>query len=216
MAELLNFISNDGILNTNEDIKIVNPPQKMPIFILIDNSGSMTMGRNLLLESVNKVLSILYHDRFARERADVYILTCSDNVKIVKRGGALESESLPVLVCEGFSELGSALKITIDLIKQIFKETDSATPCSKPLILLFSDGYVSDSGPDSILFEAGIKIIKESVKTDRLIVFSFAIGEYCDYDNLRDITGLSDYSHVIPISNSSSSFDKFSGLFSPD
>ena len=46
-----------------------------------------------------------------------------------------------------------------------------------------------------------IEIIKSEVLLDRLHVISFAIGNECNYNILREITGLSNSNHVIIVKN---------------
>lgn len=46
-----------------------------------------------------------------------------------------------------------------------------------------------------------------------LNVFSFALGEEYDYNNLCDITGLSNSSHVIIVENGDNRFNDFENFF---
>ena len=81
----MNSLLNGNDSSNNEDIKEFKYSKKIHIFILIDNSESMIMYKDLLLDSINRVLSILYNDRIAKGSADVYIMTCSNDVEILKK-----------------------------------------------------------------------------------------------------------------------------------
>lgn len=190
---------------------------KIPIFILVDNSGSMIMNREMLFYALNKVFKYIAE---VRSDPDVFIMSFNDEISFLKNGGNIEPDYLLDLEFNGSSRLGFALVTTLDCVKQTISNYLQKKPFRQkyysPVILVFSDGQTNDSkniDNDRNCLTMSIEIIKSEVMLERLHVISFAIGNECNYNILRDITGLSDSSHVIIVENGGKWFDDFENFF---
>lgn len=193
-----------------------SPSKRIPIFLLIDNSASMSIIEEKMSNTVNRVISTLYKHKEVQICADVYLLTFNDRVTILNDRSPITKNYKLNIDYHGPSFLGLALKNVLDFIETIKSHYKQSTPAIKyytPLLLFFSDGYTYSNSIDQELYISSITRIKKEVSANFLNVFSFALGEECDYDNLCDITGLSNSSHVIIVENGDNRFDDFEDFF---
>lgn len=214
----MSFKLSDLLVNPEFAEEKFNRRVKIPIFILVDNSGSMIMNREILFYALNKVFKYIAE---VRSDLDVFIMPFNDEISFLKNGGNIEPDYSLDLEFNGSSRLGFALVTTLDSAKQTISNYLQQKPFRQkyysPVILVFSDGQTNDSkniDNDRNCLTMSIEKIKSEVMLDRLHVISFAIGNECNYNIFRDITGLSDSSHVIIVENGSKWFDDFENFSS--
>lgn len=214
MAHKISDFLNDMDLSDIGEKKIHNfsPSKRIPIFLLIDNSASMSIVEEKMSNTVNRVISTLYKHKEVQIGADVYLLTFNDRVTILNDRCPITKNYKLNIDYHGPSFLGLALKSVLDFIETIKSHYKQSTPAIKyytPLLLFFSDGYTYSNSIDQELYISSITRIKKEVSANFLNVFSFALGEEYDYNNLCDITGLSNSSHIIIVENGGKWFDDF-------
>ena len=122
--------------------------RRLPVYILIDTSGSM---KGEPIESVKvgleAMVSSLRQDPFALESACISIITFDKDVNCILPLTPLEELKLPeIIISESNSaEFAHAMQILCERIKQ---EVSRCTPEKKgdwrPLLLVFSSGIFSD------------------------------------------------------------------------
>lgn len=122
--------------------------RRLPVYILIDTSGSM---KGEPIESVkvglDAMVSSLRQDPFALESASISIITYDKDVKCLVPLTPLEDLQIPEIKApeSGPTHMGAALQM---LCLQIDKEVQLSTPERKgdwmPLLFLLTDGKPSD------------------------------------------------------------------------
>lgn len=118
--------------------------RRLPVYILIDTSGSMK-GEPIesVEQAVNKLIDLLRNDPWALECVALSILTFDKDAKCLIPLTTIENIKVPNLDCSNIQEAN--LKAAIALLHtQITTETKRSTPQKKgdwlPCLFLFTDG----------------------------------------------------------------------------
>jgi len=157
----------------------VQSARPMPIIVLADTSGSMSVDGKI--EALNKGLKdmIQSFSKESRLRAEI-------QVSVITFGGNHAVVNLPLtpahqltgftpLTADGMTPLGSAMKLLCDMIED--KDCISSR-AYKPVVVLVSDGYPNDEWQES--FQRLIK----SERTAKATRYAMAIGADADEDML--------------------------------
>lgn len=122
--------------------------RRLPVYILIDTSGSMN-GEPI--HSVNSGLQNMLHalkqDPFALESVWISLITFDIEAKELIELKPLENIVIPEIVVpkSGATFLGAALELLIDKIsKEVKKTTQDAKGDWRPLLFIMTDGAPSD------------------------------------------------------------------------
>ncbi|MDR1872574.1 MAG: VWA domain-containing protein [Deltaproteobacteria bacterium] len=155
--------------------------RRLPVYLLIDVSGSMT-GEPIesVKNGIQLLLSTLRKDPQALESAFLSVITFSDRVTQVVPLTEVATVQLPNITASGGTSLGQALQtLTETANKEINKGTSSEKGDWKPLVFLMTDGQPTDS------VERGLQAFKEGKWG---IVVACAAGSGADTNLLRRIT----------------------------
>lgn len=122
--------------------------RRLPVFILLDTSGSM---KGEPIESVKvgleTMLASLRSDPFALESAHICIITYDREARCVTPLTSVEDLMLPRIECpdSGPTHTGAALKLLCEEVdKNVLKSTPKRKGDWKPLLFLMTDGKPSD------------------------------------------------------------------------
>jgi len=154
--------------------------RRLPVYILIDTSGSM-YGEPIeaVKNGLQVLLSTLQSDPYALETAYLSIITFSDFAQQVVPLTEINSVTAPIMNAGGCTALGQALELVASKIEtEVQKSTDQVKGDWKPLVFIMTDGVPTDS------ISNGIKKLR-SVKTG--IVVACAAGD-ADTSILKSIT----------------------------
>jgi len=155
--------------------------RRLPVYLVLDTSGSMT-GEPIeaVRQGVKALLSDLRSDPQALETAYLSVITFNSSAQQVCPLTELMSFSEPNLDAGGSTALGEAMKL---LATRIDAEVRKATPTQKgdwkPLVFLMTDGQPTDSweGP------------ADAVKNKKLgNIIACAAGPNADANPLKRIT----------------------------
>jgi uncharacterized protein YegL len=155
--------------------------RRLPVYLLLDCSGSMT-GEPIeaVRQGVKALLSDLRGDPMALENAYLSVITFSSSAQQVAPLTDLASFSEPSLNAGGTTALGEALRL---LETCIDNEVQKASPTQKgdykPLIFLMTDGQPTDS------WEAAAANVKARKPGN---IIACAAGPGADANKLKEIT----------------------------
>ncbi|MDR3707189.1 MAG: VWA domain-containing protein [Capsulimonadaceae bacterium] len=147
--------------------------RRLPIFLLLDTSGSMTGAPiQAVNEGLRTLQRALQEDPHALETAHISIITFGGHVEQVCSMVPADTFEPRELVASGTTPMGEALlKLNMCLDTEVrLRSTDQAKADWKPLVFLFSDGEPTDGQN----WREGISALKN--RADRKMSNFIAIG----------------------------------------
>ena len=120
--------------------------RKLPVFLLLDTSGSM-MGEPIeaVKNGVQIMISALRQDPHAIETAHLSVITFDDKARQVVPMTDLNSFQLPDLSANGVTAMGDALEVLAGCIDRDVKTTSAEQKGDwKPMVFIFTDGMPTD------------------------------------------------------------------------
>jgi uncharacterized protein YegL len=169
--------------------------KKLPVYLLLDTSGSM-MGEPIeaVKNGVQVLVSALRQDPIALETAYLSIITFDSDAKQVVPLTDLQSFQIPELVSSGSTNLGDALSLLCDCKnREVTKSTPERKGDWKPMVFIMSDG-AADSG-----WESGLQKFK---KEKWGVVVGVGLGDSFG-STLEQICGKENMVHVKDTDSSS-------------
>ncbi|NBK97679.1 MAG: VWA domain-containing protein [Erysipelotrichia bacterium] len=155
--------------------------RRLPVYLLLDTSGSMS-GEPIeaVKNGVQILISTLMQDPYALETAYLSIITFDNDAKQLIPLTELPSFQMPSLNVTGTTAMGSALKLVAERIDaEVQKTTADVKGDWKPLIFLMTDGSPTDD------IQKGIERLRQS-KTG--LIIACAAGQAADTQKLKQIT----------------------------
>lgn len=155
--------------------------RRLPVYLLLDTSGSM-FGEPIeaVRNGLQVLLSSLRSDPYALETVYLSVITFDSTARQVSPLTELMSFREPTLNANGCTALGGALQLLCDCIdKDLIKGTSETKGDWRPLVFLMTDGSPTDSITKGL----------EAVKKHKFGAFvACAAGAGADTSVLRQIT----------------------------
>lgn len=155
--------------------------RRLPVYLLLDTSGSMS-GEPIeaTKNGVQVLISTLRQDPYALETAFLSVITFDSSAKQVSPLTELASFQPPNLVSTGSTALGAALQLLAQKVdSEVTKTTAEIKGDWKPLIFIMTDGEPTDD------WQKGLQALKK-VKTG--IIVACAAGPNANTEVLKQIT----------------------------
>lgn len=155
--------------------------RKLPVYLLIDTSGSMT-GEPIeaVKNGMQLLVSALRQDPYALETAYLSVITFDSAARQVVPLSELTTFNLPTIQASGGTSLGAALKLLSERTDvEVSKTTADTKGDWKPMVFLMTDGSPTDD------WQAGLAEFK---KRKFGIVVACAAGPGASTDVLAQIT----------------------------
>ncbi len=155
--------------------------RRLPVYLLLDTSGSM-YGEPIeaVKNGVQVLISTLRQDPYALETAYLSIITFNSTAKQLTPLTELSSFQQPSIDAGGCTALGEALALLAEKVdKEVTKSTMEVKGDWKPLVFIMTDGEPTDD------LNKGISEFK---KRKFGMVVACAAGQGANTDTLKKIT----------------------------
>lgn len=155
--------------------------RRLPVYLLLDTSGSM-FGEPIeaVKSGLQVLLSTLRSDPYALETAYLSVITFDSSAQQVTPLTELASFQPPQINASGCTALGEALALVADCAsREVTKTTDTQKGDWKPLVFIMTDGEPTDDL---------MKGLEKFKKQKWGIVVACAAGAGANTNTLRNIT----------------------------
>jgi uncharacterized protein YegL len=155
--------------------------RKLPVYLLLDVSGSMSGEPIEAVKSgVQTLVSTLRQDPYALETAYLSVITFDDSARQLIPLTELSAFQTPSISSSGTTSLGQALSVLSDCIEsEVSKTTAEIKGDWKPLIFIMTDGVPTDD------WHRGLEKLR---KTRTGVIVACAAGHAADTSVLKQIT----------------------------
>lgn len=164
---------------------ITNTGRPLPVFLLLDTSGSMSGSKiDTLNQCVKEMIEDFKNERMSEVSLNLCIITFGgSSAKLHTPLSTLKDVDFKDLCADGMTPLGSALKMATEIINDKEKVSSKGY---RPVVVLVSDGYPNDS------WEAPLDEFVSGKRTAKCEKWALGIGNGYDTNMLQKFLGNAD------------------------
>ena len=159
--------------------------RRLPVYLLLDTSGSMR-GEPIeaLKVGVQSLISSLRQDPHALESVYISLITFDNEARIISPLESLETYQAPLIACpqSGATMTGAALELLCQCVdREVKKNTETEKGDWRPIVFLMTDGSPSDTA----LYN---QMTEEVAKRPFASIIACAAGANAKHDPLKKLT----------------------------
>ena len=164
---------------------ITNTGRPLPVFLLLDVSGSMSGYKiDTLNQCVNEMIKDFQNERMSEVALKICVITFGQGgAKLHTPLSSLKDVEFTDLQASGNTPMGAALTMASDIINDKEKVSSKGY---RPVVVLVSDGYPNDS------WETPLNEFVNGKRTSKCERWALGIGDGYDGDMLQKFLGDSD------------------------
>lgn len=177
------LVSSNKNLNSKGEVIMESYVRRLPVYLLLDCSGSMS-GEPIeaVRQGINTLLIDLKSDPQALETAYLSVITFDSNAQQVVPLTELMSFNTPELHASGLTSMGGALRVLKDCVqRELLPNTEEHKGDWKPLVFLLTDGNPTDG-------EVLRSELQDMSSLHAANIIACAAGPYADTIVLKQIT----------------------------
>ncbi len=171
-----------------------NPANRIPVALLLDNSGSMGSGAtpapiDQLNDGVSQFFADIQSDKMASKSVEVSVISFSNEVKQIVPFGSVSVQNVPKMSANGSTHMGTAIHLGLDKLterKEQYKS--SGVGYYQPIMVIMTDGEPYGESIDII--NSATKRIQALVVERKLTIIAVAIGNNVDMETLSKVSPL--------------------------
>ncbi|WP_211271750.1 vWA domain-containing protein [Caryophanon latum] len=167
-------------MNIREEDLVNNPTPRISVCLCVDTSSSM-QGAPIheLNEGIKMFYDAVMQDEIALYSAEISVVTFGNGVECIQDFGSLERvKSVPQLMAHGYTPMGEAVNLALDLFEQRKKEYRAkGVDYYQPWLVLMTDGAPNG---DANELDRSVNRTVSLVDGKKLTVFPIGIGAEAD------------------------------------
>lgn len=155
--------------------------RRLPIYLLLDTSGSMSgTAINAVNQGLMTLADALMADPRAAETAWISVISFDSTARVEVPLTSAFGFNAPTLIAQGGTELGKGLKLLEDQIKKevVANSSENQKGDWKPLIFVMTDGQPTDNWRSAA----------DSLKKKKYNIIGCAAGDSADEQMLKELT----------------------------
>lgn len=172
-----------------EEAKVPADFQRLPVYCVLDKSGSMSGGPIQALNSGLKELETLAQDPDAGEVAFISVISFSGDASLDQKLDHVSNFSAPSLSAHSSTEMGKALELLKDRGEQEYRlRTSEHKGDYRPFVFIFTDGEPTDGKR----WEQALNEFRQTDFGQDATVFAIGCGPSVGEGVLRELAGVGD------------------------
>lgn len=177
-------------MTLEEMVEIAYPQQPhCPTILLLDTSGSMNISGKIddLNSGIKTFKEEIEKDDLARKRIDLAVVAFGQSVQVVSGFKSIEEFEPEVLVADGLTPMGSAIKKAVEMLearKDEYKK--EGIDYYRPWIFMITDGEPTDMKEGDELWSETLNAVHSGEKEGKFLFFTVGVDE-ADMETLKMI-----------------------------